>query len=97
MKTDKELLQKLIDGYKGNDLAQYISDELGKINTTKQKLRTIEQKKRYAKEAYDGLLKDFAKELAEAQKSCKHLSTTYHAGSGNNDSETRCNHCEKTL
>lgn len=98
LKMNKTTLSNLIKEYKGDDLASYVcelieQDEVLRIKAVDLQKQLTEENNRHKKE-----LKTIDDKWAELEKECPHHETTFYPdASGNNDSETLCDICGKTL
>jgi hypothetical protein len=101
MEITKELIYKIIcDHSNGADLplAEYIANRIKIIQTIAQEMRFLQNKQFKIKNDYQNALAEWNKDFVEIQKKCKHELTKHHLdASGNNDSWTNCEICEKLL
>ena len=75
-------------------LPAYLAKELNQIEIIKSKIRELDRKDDAEEVRHTEVLLALAEERTKVQKSCDHLSTTYHGdASGNNDSHYECNIC----
>ena len=71
---------------------------LGRVDDLTVKLARLKQEKDNAKKAFEEKLIEIDKKTKELQKTCLHESTNYCPdASGNNDSHTYCNLCDKEV
>jgi len=95
---NKKTLQRLIDGYTGNNLAEYIADALELEKHIKKTITSYKKDVDKEKQRHEKTTKELRQQMWDIQKECPHYETTYHADpSGNNDSETICNWCDKEV
>jgi hypothetical protein len=101
MEITKELIYKIIcDHSNGSDLplAEYMANRIKEVQSTRWQYENLQNKQYKIKTDYQNALSECGKELFEIQKKCKHELTIYHAdASGNNDSWTSCEICEKEV
>jgi hypothetical protein len=94
----KETIARLIKEYSGEDLAGYLSkaiddDKRIRIEASNFKKMELEEVNRHAAE-----LERLHGKWVDLTKRCSHHETTYYPdASGNNDSETLCDICGKSL
>ncbi len=93
----KTILKKLIDEFQGDDLAGYIATELKSIEFVKTTVAKIKVAKYRAKDNYNEEIRKLEADLANAQKNCRHLSSTYHGDPAgrSSGSYTQCDFCDK--
>ena len=79
-------------------LAEYMANRIKEVQSTRRQYENLQDKQYKIKADYQNALSEWSKELFELQKKCKHELTKYHAdASGNNDSWTSCEICEKEV
>lgn len=94
MGTEKELFQRLITDYQGDDLPAYLAAKMSNIRQIKTEVSSIKNRMADAKKKHEVIIEQLRIDLCEVQKSCPHLSTTYYGDpSGGNDSFNECDHC----
>jgi DNA-binding transcriptional regulator WhiA len=101
IEISKEIIYRIIcDHSNGSDLpmAEYMANRLKEIQSIAQQIHYLQDKQYKIKAEYQNALSECGKELFEIQKKCKHESRKFHPdASGNNDSWTSCEICDKEI
>lgn len=94
MYKEKEVFERLIKEYQGEDLAGYLTDSIRDINCIRNTLHSISCTRQRLLKEYEEALQELKKDELSIQKHCLHYSTTYFGDpAGGNDSWTQCDIC----
>lgn len=94
----KETMTRLINEYQGEDLGGYLYQAIEHDKALLKEARNIKSMQAEAETKHKGELKHLRDKWCDLQSRCPHHETTFYPDpSGNNDSKTVCDVCEKSL
>ena len=98
MKITEEIINQILSECESDNQAKYLAEEIEKIQTICSSIKSLQYKIKSIREEESKRVKKVEDSIRHIQTTCKHQGQTYCGdASGNNESYTICNICEKDV